>query len=659
MPRMKTRVTLAIKIAACFATIGILVFHVPAAQAINSVVVESRLIPYGATGQTIKIRLINDIPIVAMDVPLVIREITGGAFITSVQLSYAERLAVPGSDLILSYQYADEAGGCNEGSHPGFGAPTYSDGGPNPVTASPEGVQFERVKGGGGSLSAGSDVNGSLVLTVDVNNNLGAFEIDSTCTDPSNHLSFVDNLTNTIHPNFTKGTITVGHPLVWSLNESGPGSWGDALLLANSNPGRDSITFLVAGAINLAGPPHALIDPSGAVILGFTAPGAIAPDHPTVILDGTSGPGAGLIVASSFNYIEGLKLRNFNVAGVAVTSGVGNRIVRCHFYANAGPGIDLGYDGVTLNDPGDVDTGPNLLNNYPVFTSVTENPPGTFVLTGTASAYAYVELYLAGLTGDAGFPPDSSGYGPAYLYLASAMANPIGVFTIGPITLPEWALVTATSTDSSGNTSEFSENKYLAPDPMTFTGYSETPPPLLGIMSQPSVSPALQLKVYSPPDSVGHIDSIGPNFNTFGTRATYDSLTDFNLGGKPDSRVRIAAPDTGMYTIKYILIGNPGEYLTGIGIDGHAEIKQAVSFVSSGQIIPATYEFAPRVRGELNQDGVVDVFDVIASIDIVFAGAPMPSPPELIDVNCDALADVFDVIYLIDFAFSGGLEPCP
>jgi hypothetical protein len=73
-------------------------------------------------------------------------------------------------------------------------------------------------------------------------------------------------------------------------------------------------------------------------------------------------------------------------------------------------------------------------------------------------------------------------------------------------------------------------------------------------------------------------------------------------------------------------------------------------------------ENACGVPGDLTQDGTVDVFDVVASIDITFAGQPpIPSPPgcpwDLSDVNCDGTTDVFDVIALIDYVFQGGATP--
>jgi hypothetical protein len=267
-------------------------------------------------------------------------------------------------------------------------------------------------------------------------------------------------------------------------------------------------------------------------------------------------------------------------------------------------------------------------------------------------------LYLAAEAGNPHYQPESTTHGPAYLLLGSTFAGANGAFSFAPVARPEWSQVTALSTDSAGNTSEFAVNRTLTPDPLKITAYSEPSPPVRGALSMSLGSPAMQVVVISPPNSLGDVDSIGPSFNTFGQRATYDSLTDHNSGGLPDTRVKIALPDTGGYQIKYILIGDPGNYLTGIGIDGHAEVNGAVAFAASGQVESATFDLTPPARGELNGDGVIDVFDVVALIEMIFSGEPMPDPPELVDVNCDGVPDVFDVIYLIDYAFSGGAAPC-
>ena len=61
-----------------------------------------------------------------------------------------------------------------------------------------------------------------------------------------------------------------------------------------------------------------------------------------------------------------------------------------------------------------------------------------------------------------------------------------------------------------------------------------------------------------------------------------------------------------------------------------------------------------RNPGDLNEDGGIDVFDVIAVIDVAFSGAPPPPRPNSADVNADCVVDVFDVIAIIGVAFSGG-----
>src|SRR5204863_837014 len=71
---------------------------------------------------------------------------------------------------------------------------------------------------------------------------------------------------------------------------------------------------------------------------------------------------------------SGIALPNFiqfnNGAGVNVSSGASNVISANLIFDNAGLGIDLGDDGITANDVGDVDTGANQLQNYPILTSV-------------------------------------------------------------------------------------------------------------------------------------------------------------------------------------------------------------------------------------------------------------------------------------------------
>ena len=149
-------------------------------------------------------------------------------------------------------------------------------------------------------------------------------------------------------------------------------------------------------------------------------------------------------------------------AGVVVVgaSCVGNRIQANAIYSNGALGIDLGNDGVTANDAGDADTGPNLLQNYPIITAaeygVTTHLSGA--LNSTANKTFTLDFY-------ANAAPDSSGYGQGQRFLGSATVTTGGtgnatfnVTLASATTAGEW--ITATATDPNGNTSEFSIGRH-------------------------------------------------------------------------------------------------------------------------------------------------------------------------------------------------------
>lgn len=62
--------------------------------------------------------------------------------------------------------------------------------------------------------------------------------------------------------------------------------------------------------------------------------------------------------------------------------------------------------------------------------------------------------------------------------------------------------------------------------------------------------------------------------------------------------------------------------------------------------------------GDLNYDGILDVFDVVLLVNVAFRGASPPSPSWIADINGDGIiSDVFDVVGLINHVFRGGDEP--
>src|SRR5207253_1979532 len=60
-----------------------------------------------------------------------------------------------------------------------------------------------------------------------------------------------------------------------------------------------------------------------------------------------------------------------------VGEATGNSIAENSMHDNGGLAIDLGADGVTENDRGDGDDGPNGLQNYPVLSAVFSKPDKT------------------------------------------------------------------------------------------------------------------------------------------------------------------------------------------------------------------------------------------------------------------------------------------
>jgi len=149
-------------------------------------------------------------------------------------------------------------------------------------------------------------------------------------------------------------------------------------------------------------------------------------------------------------------------AGVAIGAGVtdlstDNRVLGNSIHDNGGLGIDLASDGVTANDPGDTDTGPNNLQNFPVLSSAISEGSSTVIagtLDGLAGTAYSIELFSNPICDDSG-----NGEGQTFLGEVSVTTDGTGIASFR-VSLPRLAaierVVTATATDSAGNTSEFS-----------------------------------------------------------------------------------------------------------------------------------------------------------------------------------------------------------
>ena len=120
--------------------------------------------------------------------------------------------------------------------------------------------------------------------------------------------------------------------------------------------------------IGITGATGALVD--AATVTGSGGDGIRVDGAVAVRIDG------GRITANAGN---GISVVGATADGVAVVD-----TLVCH---NDGLGIDLGDDGVTANDVGDIDTGPNGLFNRPVVTSVSASG-GTVTMDVTLDVLA-------------------------------------------------------------------------------------------------------------------------------------------------------------------------------------------------------------------------------------------------------------------------------
>lgn len=174
--------------------------------------------------------------------------------------------------------------------------------------------------------------------------------------------------------------------------------------------------------------------------------------------------GHGVAIEGHETTVDGNGIVFNGASGVAVvgTSAVNNLISDNVMFANTVLGIDLGADGVTANDPGDADDGPNHLQNYPLLTSVDLGPLST-VISGTLDTTPGV--YAVAVYGNAACHPSEHGEGMIPL---ATMNVTVGVvpasFTVTiPGTLTDLTFAT-TATDAQSNTSEFSKCLALACD---------------------------------------------------------------------------------------------------------------------------------------------------------------------------------------------------
>jgi hypothetical protein len=184
-------------------------------------------------------------------------------------------------------------------------------------------------------------------------------------------------------------------------------------------------------------------DASGTTPLGNTGSGLVIELGATNNTVGGATAGAGNTVA-------------YNRKGVVVAGNgtTGNAILGNSVFANLGPGIDLGDDGVTLNDAAG-HNGPNNFQNFPVLTQVTALGASRTVFghLNSAPGTTFRIEFFANDT----YNPSGYGEGQVYVGFVDATTDAAGLasFTFTYTDDPAHPFLTSTASGPSG-TSEFS-----------------------------------------------------------------------------------------------------------------------------------------------------------------------------------------------------------
>ena len=206
---------------------------------------------------------------------------------------------------------------------------------------------------------------------------------------------------------------------------------------------------------------HIGTDPTGTIALGNGDRAIHVGAFDNVI--GGINPGEGNVIAYTTN-VGGTG------DGVYLPFSEGNVIRGNSIFGNAGLGIDVmpagSPDGVTPNDPGDVDTGGNDMQNFPLFTSVTTGATTHVqgVLHSKASTVYDLDFYANACSN---FPREFL-EGVTWIGTTQVTSDGSGNATFDatlPVATAAGTRITATATDPLGNTSEFSQGLAFSSSP--------------------------------------------------------------------------------------------------------------------------------------------------------------------------------------------------
>jgi Ca2+-binding RTX toxin-like protein len=268
--------------------------------------------------------------------------------------------------------------------------------------------------------------------------------------------------------NFVHDGIVIGHARSGNKVQ---GKYIGADATGKEDLGNSRIGVWVAGANNTVGGPGApnIISNNRDGIRISSSGNWIEGNYIGTDVTGTQdlgNSGAGVWVSGANNTIGGTSPGARNIiafndrdgVAIVVSTGTGNSISSNSIFSNGGLGIDLGDNGVTANDQGDGDTGPNDLQTFPELRSAAPSN-GNTTIEGTldsASGSGFTFQFFSSPDKD----PSGHGEGKKYLGQQSVTTDSRGKadvsFTTNQVPAGEFVTATATHSSNPASTSEYS-----------------------------------------------------------------------------------------------------------------------------------------------------------------------------------------------------------
>jgi len=234
--------------------------------------------------------------------------------------------------------------------------------------------------------------------------------------------------------------------------------------IGGPNPGEGNVICdnFQAGIYMRTGAAHNVVQGNW---IGKTPDGTAFPNWFGVYIENASSNTIGGTGANEGNAIWYNTSAGVRVASNSANTAIGNAILGNTFSSNGLLAIDLQADGRMTNDTGDADTGANGQQNYPVLTNAWS---GSTYIQGTLNSAASRTYWLEFFSSPTNDEPGLIAEGAEFIGGTNVTTDGTGNASFSARfarSAPTGWVITATATDPSFNTSEFSYSRPVAKAP--------------------------------------------------------------------------------------------------------------------------------------------------------------------------------------------------